>query len=671
MWNFDGRPIQTEVLFNFGKALETRGPDGGRNIYLGPLGMAFRGYYTTPHSCDENQPISSPWGHTLTWDGRLDNRSELIAALPSSVCEAVISARPDRLKQSGDLSNLSREALTPLDKLSDAEIILASYVVWGIELVQRLIGEFAFSLWDHKSLTLLLARDFAGTRPMNYRVDAHRAVWSSELGVVLKFSEVNLKPNGQYAAGYLSRRTDPRLTPYEGVHPVPPGCNVLIRQGRSEVRRYWKPDALHEIHYQRDMEYEEHFVTLFREAVRCRLRADRPLWCELSGGLDSSSVACMADEIISHDGCQHHPLETVSWIFDRSSTADERNYIVHVERHRNRRSNFIRDDDCPALVPWPADLLVTAPSPQIFFAGYLGAQGRLLGEHGARALLTGFAGDHLCWSEVGQSPPDLADLVHQLRLRDFHRATRAWCLAEQGSYFQMLLRAGILFNLPMKLHAKFLHIPSWLSRKFVRSMNVREHLLTPYEIGPCSPSRRVHITVLEDAISFASSCFTRELSPIELRYPFLHKPLVEFCLAVPMEQKVRPVQTRSLHRRALGNLLPRRIIERKDKRAPDEAIYRAIARERIRLRELFRDSRTAWLGYINARAFQQELEAVSHGAVSFSSVALTRTITMEFWLRSLDNQRFPPPTLNALPCVAVVEEKNRTGCEEKTSLWPN
>jgi asparagine synthase (glutamine-hydrolysing) len=120
-------------------------------------------------------------------------------------------------------------------------------------------------------------------------------------------------------------------------------------------------------------------------------------------------------------------------------------------------------------------------------------------------------------------------------------------------------------------------------------------------------------------------------------HPYLHRPLVEFLQAIPFEQRVRPGETRSLMRRALRDLVPRKILKRQGKSGPDEALFRALAREGARLQPIFESARVCAHGYTNAEALQTALERARHGC-EIRSFAIIQTISLEFWLRSLERR---------------------------------
>src|SRR5256886_5350337 len=103
------------------------------------------------------------------------------------------------------------------------------------------------------------------------------------------------------------------LTPCVGIHAVPPSSSVLLRPGKHTVSKYWDFDPTKSIRYRTDAEYEEHFRTVFAKAVQHKLRSDRPVLAELSGGRGSSSLVFMADRGIAPGGAATPRPGTMSY----------------------------------------------------------------------------------------------------------------------------------------------------------------------------------------------------------------------------------------------------------------------------------------------------------------------------------------------------------------------
>ena len=307
IYNFETRPIDPWQLTVLSQALAERGPDGGNELMTGRVALVHRAFHTTAESRREQQPMVSVWGHTLCWDGRLDNRDELLALLTNDC---------DR---------------------TDAGLVLAAYQKWGADFLSRIIGDFALSLWDPSVQTLLLARDPFGVRPLYYWRNAEELVWSSTLNSLLALPGIDAEINDEYVAGCFALYPELASTPYRGIHAVEPGQVITIKERQFQVRRFWRPAETDEIRYASDREYEEQFHHLFREAVACRLRSDRPIWSELSGGLDSSSVIFMADRIQAEDQSSAPPVKTVSFVDHPSKTFFDHRFIDVVEKARGRQ----------------------------------------------------------------------------------------------------------------------------------------------------------------------------------------------------------------------------------------------------------------------------------------------------------------------------------------------
>ncbi len=615
IYNFNDKPVDERVLIALGNELESHGPDGGDAVTSGAIGLVYRAFHTNRESRLDRQPLISTERHILCWDGRLDNRSELISLLAA---------------------RLNREC-------SDAAIAMAAYLKWGANCLVRFVGDFALSIWDPESRTLLLARDAVGPRPLYYHRNHDRIVWSSELMPLLELSDVDLEIDDEYVADFLARGVEVDATPYKDIYAVPPGSAVVITDRHVHVRTFWQLNANAKIRYKSDEEYEEHFRSLFRDAVRCRLRVDGPVWATLSGGLDSSSIVCMADEILKTESVQASRVETVSFVYDESTTSDERNFIQCVEEQRGGAGHHLRDEDYPTLGSFPDESEISFPNFLDCFVNRQRAMCADMKADGARVLFTGHGGDELLCS--GTNPaPELGDLLVEHRLLDLHRSLIAWAKALKKPYLNLLWRDGLLPLLPpglqlfcgVKAHFK---LPPWYDKEFVAKMNMRERYLgngneLPFDL----PSAKDQAMGFQSAMKMVSKGSYRARGGIEVSHPILHRPLVEFLQAIPFEQRLRPGETRSLMRRALKDLLPEKILKRRSKKGPQEALFRGITRQWPRLRRIFDDPLVCARGYMDAAQLRTALERVRHGC-EINAYQILQTICLEFWLRALENRR--------------------------------
>ena len=608
--NFDGKPVDEQMLITMSNALASNGPDSAGQYTNGSIGVVCRAFWTNSESRQEQQPLVTDEGQILTWDGRLDNRSELIASL--------------------------RDAL--FGRKTDADLAIAAYRKWGVRFVSKLIGDFALSLWEPKSRTLLLARDHAGPRPLFYYHNGNEFIWASELRVLLAVRGSHLEVNDEFVAGYLTHQVTNTSTPYKNVHAVLPGHIVTAHQSNIKSERFWGPDPNFKIRYQRDEEYEEHFRQVFREAVRCRMRVDGPVWTALSGGLDSSAITCMAHEILKSGDAEASGVKTVSFVYDISSSSDELDFIESVEEKIGVAGLHVRESDYAPLSIFPDQSCISFPDGlDCHFARYK-ALFEEMNKDGGRVLLTGHGGDEMLHS--GASPTsELQDRIAHWQPLRLHQALRDWCQFSKKSYVGLLWEDGIVPSFPLRLQLSFdrrehRKVAPWINEEFVKSLGLRQRKFDDSDVfGFKLPSGRSQALGYVSVVKLVSKAAYRSRGSIEVSHPYMHRPLVEFIHAIPLQQKIRPGQTRSLMRRALKDLLPEKVLNRQTKRGPDEAVLRALSREWPQLERIFVKPRAEALGYVEGKTLLTGFERARHGQ---GNTNLAVMISLELWLRALE-----------------------------------
>lgn len=610
-----------EALLTMGRELEARGPDGCSIAVREPVAMLYRPFHTTPESRDEHQPHRSPAGALVTWDGRLDNPAELRRSL----------------------------GLEGGGRRTDVELIAAAYDRWGRDFPRHLVGDFAVAVWDADRDRLLLARDPFGPRPLFYTVEPGkrgRLLWASHLTALIATGAAEAIPDEAWIAGYLVGVPPTGHTPYRSIHEVPAGCTVTFEDRRCHVERYWPPEDLEPQQLEDDQAYEERFRELLVEGVRCRLRAEGPVFAELSGGVDSSSVVCLAEELLRRGEATAEELEAVSFVFDEAPTSDEREFIRAVEARIGRRAHRLSERDHPLLVDLEAVGMEAPCALTAFRRRYQALRGRMQ-ERGSRVILSGVGGDEVGWSEV-VAPFGLADHLQLGRIKRWVRDLRRWQRALDVPLWQLVWRGTLCPLVPGRDMAVVTigEAPAWLHPDFVRRSRLSEW---PSRVTDGShrrlplPSHRLHSYVVQ-AMAVRQLRLVHHHEALlgrEKRYPFLHRPLVEFCLTAPFDQLYRPGESRSLHRRALRGVLPSEIAERRDKQGPDEAIVRAVARQWSKLDALLGpEARIVRRGIAVPEHLRTALERCRFGVDGEAGWVL-RALELELWLRRLEGAGAP------------------------------
>lgn len=207
IWSFDSRPADREFLMKLGSAMEAQAPDG-QSIYLyGTVGMLYRALHTTKESRLENQPYFSKRGLVITWDGRLDNREDLLSELNGN----------------------------PGSVQTDVAIVAAAFDRIGTDCFCKLVGDWAVTVWDPADKMLIFAKDYMGMRHLYYYLTPSMVMWAKYLAPLVLLSNASFTINEEYIAGYFASYPNAHFTPYREVQSVPPGGFVVIQDGKARA----------------------------------------------------------------------------------------------------------------------------------------------------------------------------------------------------------------------------------------------------------------------------------------------------------------------------------------------------------------------------------------------------------------------------------------------------
>jgi asparagine synthase (glutamine-hydrolysing) len=316
LYQWDGAPADHATVERMIAVIPYRSIDGFGVWRNGPVAIGHAKLETTPEAAAERSPfVDEASGLVLSMDGRVDNRDELAAELNSHghrICTG-----------------------------TDAEIVLRAWQYWGAEAPARVIGDFAFALWDAPKRTLFCARDPLGVKGFYYFDGPGFFLCASELHQLFQDPRVVRRPNEPAIADILVRTpVDRKETLFEGVRRLEPAHYLNVSARGVEGRRYYDLDPSREIVYRSDDEYSGHFFSLFKEAVQCRLRSVKGVASELSGGLDSSAIVCLTEQL-RHDGeVQLQNFETFTVRF-QTGPAAETEYVEEVLNKYPHRHTYL------------------------------------------------------------------------------------------------------------------------------------------------------------------------------------------------------------------------------------------------------------------------------------------------------------------------------------------
>jgi len=602
-----------------------RGPDGISAWADGPVGLAHCAMHTTPEAEHERQPLADPLsGCVITADARIDNREELLRIL-----------RP-----------------TPSDGevITDVDLILAAYLRWGTSAPEHLVGDFAFAVWDPREQHLFCTRDHIGIKPFYYHLDGKTLYFGSEIKAIRSVAGPGFDINEERVAEFIAKQAiSPDSTFFVNIYRLPSSHSLVVRtDGRHDIKRYWALDPDKETAFATDEEYEEAFRDLFTETVRCRMRTNGDFGIMLSGGLDSSSVACIARDIKQSTGTGLVNTYTARFGYDR---ADESEYLQALAEQGGFRMHDV-------------DLYGADPLSGIKHAVYHIDQPPLIGntygrvrslrtmvENGQRVNLDGAEGDITVsyglgrlgemvlsgnWSSLEYELQRLSEttgvpaarlfrdnvaqylparLVHHPFRFAAGEVTRAARLSEVSSA-RIMYRALRAFG-KSKLHSNrrpvLPDISPLISDELAGSSRLAERMAevtTTIKSTVFSDRRRHYMGIQEespviDAVREEASHITASVGS-EGRHPFFDVRLIELCVSFPANQKLRDGYTRYIQRRSLSHTLPVKISRRMSKADLSQNFMSILkADNKGRFREMLATDRQILEPYFNMRYLDQ------------------------------------------------------------------
>lgn len=620
----DGKPASTRAVDEMLNSIQHRGPDGRGVWSRGPVALGHVMLHVTPESLTEHMPlVDAESGLALTADARIDNRDELAAELGIK---------------------------TPLARVTDSELIMATYRKWGRACASHLIGDFCFALWDEHAQEFFLARDPMGVRNVHFFHSDRMFAFASEIKGLLALSgipcELNEARVGDFLINYFEDREH---TFYRGLFRLPSASTLRVTREYVEIREYWTPDPVRELRLSSDAEYTEAFRDCFLHAVKARVRSAFPVGSALSGGLDSSAIACATRPYASQ------PVHTFSAVFpglpaQDLAQIDERPFMDLVLRQGGFEHHPVEADKLSPMadvdrVHHHLDEANFAPNLYLHWSMYKAAQ-----QSGARVFLDGFDGD----STVSYGFDHLIDLARGLRWGTlWNEASQLSNGMLQGrsprwivwEFAAKSLAPAWMFGLRRLLRGDWKSAranPTLIDQRFIDKFNLKARAQQS-SLGAGAwetNAREKHAATLRyplfsqtlEMADKASAAFS-----VEARYPFFDRRLIELCLALPANQKLGAGWSRLILRRAMEGILPPEIQWRPSKGNLSPNFHRRFLDfERHRLDELIFRNPEPVKPYIDISALRAAYRR--YGAEPLANAALSMPIfsvaNLSCWLRA-------------------------------------
>ncbi|WP_028580019.1 asparagine synthase-related protein [Desulfogranum japonicum] len=558
----------------------------------------------TPLVCQSKQFL-------LTGDVRLDNRTEL----------------------AHDLN------LNPAD-YSDNGLLLHAWKHWGTDTPRHLTGDYAFALWDTSQQRLFCVRDRLGIRPLFYCHTPQFFAFASEIKALQVL--VDSAIDEHTLAAYILRLVpNPAHTFFQDIHRLLPATIKQVHGQKTTTHTYWSPHEVAPINCGNTEQYAQMFRELFAQAVHCRLQSSGVVGSTLSGGLDSSSIVCTAAPLLNKAGRE---LFTYSAVFsglegEDAFRVDETVYRQAVLDQVLVQPRIVDVSQADIYQQLDQELSwLDAPffNPNLYIHRALYQQAR---NDGVQVFLDGIDGDTVVSHGYELLPqlflkPGWIRLHRELQHMKHLSGSRQplWRLAAAYAVkpvLQWLLDSPILRTVITLPTCKASFSEEFAKRNPLAPLIYESSSQTHTDVGNARNHHKATLALPHLMFALETSNQVASRYDMEERYPFLDTRLVEFCLALPPEQKFHNGWSRAILRKAMASTLPPKICQRLTK-ANLSPVF--MQQTRTAGREILAqhcDSANPLLSQYLAPAFTHKL--LSHQKPE-SSLQLYATVCLLKWL---------------------------------------
>lgn len=519
--------------------------------------------------------------------------------------------------------------------LSDLALVTRVVATYDERYIPKMLGDFGFIVCDTVTRKLVAACDAFAVKKLYYTTSADLVAFASRAELLTSSEQYDV----QYIAELLAYCTlTPGKTVYANVSAVPAASITTVQRGRASTTRYWSaydfgPKNGLAAHDQRRLITE--FRDLFAAAVRLRLTGESNTWAQLSGGLDSSSVVSMAQWLSKRSVVPNGVAGTVTFVDKHGTGADEREYsdsIVDAYQIRNElienQGCWQDDDDGPPLLDQPSG------GYPFYARDRLGAV--TVRSAGGKVLLTGLGGDHLLtgnmlffadWIAAGRCRRAVAEMLRRAAIGHV-------------SFWELAGRNAILPLLPPIVQFAFADRwakpPRWIAPTLVRRFELARRS-APSMSYSGRPGRKY-----SDAVAYAVDGMPDLLvggvadEMLDIRHPFLYRPLVEFALHLPPEMCVQPYARKWVLREATNGILPERVRTRVGKGVTFGLLAWSVATHQRGLERFLQEPILAQLGCIDRSKLRAALVAAQNERENDERVFahVQYTLAVEAWLRA-------------------------------------
>lgn len=483
----------------------------------------------------------------------------------------------------GDITNRIEllEILNLQKDVTNSNIISYAYKKWGESFAKNIYGFFSIIIYISREKKLIAISDHLGSKPLYYYKSSDIFIISSKINTILSLMDQK-KPNHSRVRDYfIFFNGKPGETFFNDVFRLEPGNQIIFYNDNLGIQKYFDYDLTKKIFYKNDYEYEEHFREIFADTISALSNntKNKKIASSLSGGLDSSSITCMLKHLnknvipqsVLFEGLSNHDNQMV----------DERYYVDDVSKKYNLNIDYLPLKNCGCISEYLAEINHNDEPPSLINGYIHSAIFKNLQINGMDTLFDGYDGD----TAVSHGYEHLFELGRKFNLPALFREY-AFMHKKLGikkiNYFNAFKQYSLKSYIPQRIlwlknkYGSSSMVPlEWYKRvnnKIIDAPDFKE-IYDNYNGLPIpnlyqKNSQYVHyLDITNPTIQMSLNLINHNASEygIDIKFPFMERKLIEFCLSIPSNQKLKNGVSRSILRRSLKNIIPDSIYNRHTK----------------------------------------------------------------------------------------------------------
>ena len=548
-----------------------------------------------------------------------------------------------RIDNKDDLATLDEPDLSDANQFlsKDEHAFFSSYKKLGAACFSKIKGNFQAVLWDEQSQKLCAAIDPFSSRSLFYLELGGILYLASNAKTLANITNINLTVNKTAVSQWLAGRPDPNISMFNEISRLPAGhCLEYNEEQGVKITKFWDIDPDFSIEYKDTEAYKSHFFELLQTSVGNRLNTDElitnpTLFCQMSGGMDSTSVTTIAKQFLDR---KNQPLHTLSHRYKNTKTCDESTNIndmistLGLEHQHYIDLDEYESSSFSELYPTDFD------SPGIVLSPKYHQELALMHSLGTNVLLTGNGGDETCWGHSASYGSRLFKGEFGV-ISEVIDACNELNEPVARSLYKLFMPSTIqnLIKLARQKPINSNECPPWLSAQALLKVTAEKQLFTNPFSANFNPAKHARYHGLNTTSTYNAMRSYQKVASgygIDVRHPFFDADIVKFSFAIPEKLLIQGVYPKWLLRQTMQTHLPESVCWNKHKVVFDHHFANLVRSNKVELRKLLSHTGLQDLELVDNTVLLNEFDAVVNNPSSYLNVDMLYAILTQLWFQA-------------------------------------